>query len=218
MSLSIVFRNCVNQCIFPDIWKKPNICPICQKGDKQVINNYRLVSLLQICRKLFEALIFKYKLLISLVFKQIIPVQIKRCPLSIIFIQHLTQPTLESCGVFWICLRLVIKYDTRSSFLNLNQWGFIESFFGNRFQRVTLNGQASMWLPVIAGVPRGSILEPLSFLIYINDLPTDIVSTVKLFADYTTPLSIITDVETKTYELIVCLHQTRNMTYLISHI
>ena len=56
--LSIIFRNCVNQSTFPDVWKKSNICPIHKKGDKRVINNYRPVSLQPICAKIFERLIF----------------------------------------------------------------------------------------------------------------------------------------------------------------
>ena len=69
--LSIIFTNCINHSTFPDLWKKPNICHIHKKGDKQIINNYRTVSLLPICGKTFERLIFnslleyleKYKLL-----------------------------------------------------------------------------------------------------------------------------------------------------------
>ena len=44
--------------MFPDLWKKSNICPIHRKSDKQVISNYRPVSLLPICGKIFERLIF----------------------------------------------------------------------------------------------------------------------------------------------------------------
>ena len=68
--LSIRFRNCINHSAFPDSWKKSNICTILKKGGKQVINNYRPVSLLPICGKIFEKLIFnslfeKYKLLLA---------------------------------------------------------------------------------------------------------------------------------------------------------
>ena len=56
--LSIIFRICLNHSMFPDLWKKSNICPIHKKGNKQIINNYRPVSLLQICGKVFERLIF----------------------------------------------------------------------------------------------------------------------------------------------------------------
>ena len=58
--LSVVFRNGINQSMFPDIWKKWSICPIHKKGDKQVINNYKSVSLLPIGWKIFERLIFNY--------------------------------------------------------------------------------------------------------------------------------------------------------------
>ena len=56
--LTIVFNSCINQSMFPDIWKKSNICPIHKKGDKPTINNYRPVSLLPVCGKIFERLIF----------------------------------------------------------------------------------------------------------------------------------------------------------------
>ena len=56
--LSILFNNCMNQSMFPDIWKRSNIYPIHKKGGKQIISNYRPVSLLPICRKIFERLIF----------------------------------------------------------------------------------------------------------------------------------------------------------------
>ena len=63
--LTILFKNLISQGIFPDNWKKSNICPIHKKGDKQIVNNYRPVSLLPICGKIFERLIFNslYQLL-----------------------------------------------------------------------------------------------------------------------------------------------------------
>ena len=70
-----------------------------------------------------------------------------------------------------------------------NLLSLLKSFLSNRFQRVVLNGQCSSWSSVLAGVPQGSILGPLLFLIYINDLPENLQSTVKLFADDTSLFS-----------------------------
>ena len=64
-----------------------------------------------------------------------------------------------------------------------------------------LNRQTSEWLPARAGVPQESILGPLFFLIYINDLSIDIIFTVKLFADDTSLFSIIHGAKTTAYEL-----------------
>ena len=55
------------------------------------------------------------------------------------------------------------------------------------------NGQCSNWLSVLAGVPQGSILGPLLFLIYINDLPDGLESSVKLFADNISMFSNVYD-------------------------
>ena len=73
-----------------------------------------------------------------------------------------------------------------------NLLSLLKSFLSNRFQRVVLNGQCSSWSSVLAGVPQGSsILGPLLFLVYINDLPENLQSTVKLFADDTSLFSTV---------------------------
>ena len=69
----------------------------------------------------------------------------------------------------------------------------LENYLSVRLQRVVLNGQTSSWRPVLAGVPQGSILGPLLFLIYINDLPDELKSNAKLFADDTSLFSIVKD-------------------------
>ena len=69
----------------------------------------------------------------------------------------------------------------------------IQNYLDNRFQRVLLNGQTSEWKPVKAGVPQGSILGPLFFLVYINDICSNLSTNVKLFADDTSLFSIVND-------------------------
>ena len=77
----------------------------------------------------------------------------------------------------------------------------LSDFLRNRKQRVTLNGQSSSWTNVNAGVPQGSILGPLLFKIYINDLSDGLSSNAKLFADDTSLFSVVHDINTSTIEL-----------------
>ena len=72
-----------------------------------------------------------------------------------------------------------------------NLLSLLKSFLNNRFQRVVLNGQCSNWSSVLAGVPQGSILGPLLFLININDLPDALKTSVKFFADDTSLFSTV---------------------------
>ena len=74
-----------------------------------------------------------------------------------------------------------------------NLFQLIKSLFSGRFQRVLLNGETSDWETIQAGVPQGSILCPLFFLIYINDPTDNLNSHVKLFADDTSSFSEICD-------------------------
>ena len=55
---SIIYKNYTDTGIFPDLWKKSNIVPVCKRGDKQLLQNYRSVSLLPIFRKNFEKILF----------------------------------------------------------------------------------------------------------------------------------------------------------------
>ena len=65
-------------------------------------------------------------------------------------------------------------------------FGLISSFLSNRQLRVVLDGKSSQEYPVNAGVPRGSILGPTFFLLYINDLPDDVICNIAIYADDTT--------------------------------
>ena len=83
----------------------------------------------------------------------------------------------------------------------------LSDFLKDRKQRVILNGQFSSWTSVNAGVPQGSILGPLLFLIYINDLTDGLSSNAKLFADDTSLFSVIHDVDASANELNNDLYQ-----------
>ena len=83
----------------------------------------------------------------------------------------------------------------------------LSDFLKDRKQRVILNGQFSSWTSVNAGVPQGSILGPLLFLIYINDLADGLSSNAKLFADDTSFFSFTHHVDTSANELNNDLYQ-----------
>ena len=68
-------------------------------------------------------------------------------------------------------------------------------FLEERYQRTVLNGESSDWKRIRARVPQGSVLGPLLFLIYINDLADNIMSDVKLFADDTSVFNVVFDTD-----------------------
>ena len=79
--------------------------------------------------------------------------------------------------------RLIQKLERYSITGPVNTW--IEKFLKDRKQCVACEGMYSDWAPVISGVLQGAVIVPIFFLIYINDLPNNLKSTVRLFADDT---------------------------------
>ena len=88
-------------------------------------------------------------------------------------------PSLEVRGIFLDLSKTFDKVWHQGLLFKLESFGIRGKLLNlsNRFQRVLLNGQESSWLPIKAGVPQGSILGRLLFLIYINDLPDGLNST-----------------------------------------
>ena len=86
-----------------------------------------------------------------------------------------------------------LLYKFKSIGISEELYNLLENYLSDRFQRVILNGQFSSWKPILAGIPQRSILSPLLFLIYINDLPNDLKSNAKLFADDTSRFTLVKD-------------------------
>ena len=109
-------------------------------------------------------------------------------------------PSLGFWGVFLDISKAFDKVWHEGLLLKLKEHGLsgqllslIENFLSDRQQRVLLNGQFSEWKDISAGVPQGSVLDPLFFLIYINDLPIGLLSNVKIFAHDTSLFSVLQD-------------------------
>ena len=77
----------------------------------------------------------------------------------------------------------------------------IDSYLSNRKQRVVLNGKSSNWSSIYEGVPHGSVLGPLFFLVDINDLVENVGSDAKLFADDTSLFTVVYDESTAADQL-----------------
>ena len=122
-------------------------------------------------------------------------------PVHYIFKTFDGSPSFETRGVFLDISKAFDKVWHEGLLFKLRSYGvqgclynIIKAFLKNRKQRVVLNGQNCFWENVNAGVPQGSILGPLLFLIYINDLPGDLNCVAKLFADDTSIFSTVSNI------------------------
>ena len=209
--LSIIFNNCITEGYFPLLWKKGNIIPIHKKGSKQEITNYRPISLLPIFSKIFERIIFNALYNYIHQNNYFNPNQSgfrsgDSYIHQLISITHGIHKTFDenlSKEVLGLVLDISkafdrvwhdgLLYKLKCMGFEGNAMSVIQSFLENRYQRVILNGQSSNWEIITAGVPQGSILGPLLFLVYINDISFDLECNVKLFADDTCLFSTIND-------------------------
>ena len=171
------------------------------------MNNYRPISLLPVFGKIFEKIIFN-KICNYLSKENLLnPNQSgfrpsDSCMNQLLAITHEIfeafdcNPSLEVRSVFLDISNVWhegLIYKIKSMGISGELLNLLENYLSDRYQRVVLNGQTSSWTPVLAGVPQGSILGPVVFLIYINDLPNELQLNAKLFADDTSLFAVADD-------------------------
>ena len=191
----------------PSEWKLSNVCAIFKKGDSSLPSNYRPISLLNTMEKVFEKIIFKH------LFNFFHENQFFTCCQSGFMpgdstVNQLTYLYNTFCSALDKGLEVrVIFFDISKAFDkvwhkgllfkleragirgNLLRW--LSDYLSDRRQRVVIPRAFSSIAKIQAGVPQGSIIGPLCFLVYINDIVSDIGSNINLFADDTSLFLII---------------------------
>ncbi len=207
--LSIFFNSSVNSASFPLQWKEANVTPVYKKEDPTLPSNYRPISLLSCLGKVMERCIHKYVFNYISANNLLTPFQSGFIPRDsttnqLLSMYHTFCEAVDEgkeirvvfCDISKAFDRVWHKgliYKLRILGINGTLLKWIENYLSGRRQRVVINGQHSEWKQVTAGVPQGSILGPLLFLVYINDIVNNIQSPIRLFADDTSLFIIVDD-------------------------
>ena len=197
--ITTLFNASLRTSSVPADWKTANITSVFKKGSKKIAENYRPVSLTCILCKMLESIVrvavmehLSRNNLISDKQYGFLPGRsttlqllkyIDFCTGAIVNNKHVDSVYLDFSKAFDSVphRRLLGKlesYGIRGPLL-----GWIRDFLSDRTQRVVINGECSASDPVVSGVPQGSVLGPLLFVIYINDLPDMLNSPCLMFAD-----------------------------------
>ena len=216
--LFIIFEKCMATGEFSNSWKYANVQPIHKKENRQIISNYRPISLLPVCGKILEKIVFDQVYTFLNVNNLLSKKQSGFRPGDSTIYQLLSITSSiyenfenyeETRAVFLDISKAFDKvwhdgiiFKLKCNGISGNLLNFFRNYLSNRHQRVVLNGQESDWMGIEAGVPQGSVLGPLLFLVYINDLTDNILSEMRLFADDSSLFTCIKGVN-ETHEKLV---------------
>ena len=200
--LSIIFRLSYNAGSIPAEWKSANIVPVHKKGEKNLINNYRPISLTCLTAKIMEHIIQEE--LLNKTQNLINSAQHgfllgRSCDTNLITLTDDIASSLHNdTGIDIIYFDFSKAFDTVNHDLLLYKLKncykidarllkFIKNYLQNRCQRTSLENVFSNHLPVKSGVPQGSVLGPLSFVLFVNDISNGVSpgTDICLFADDT---------------------------------
>lgn len=185
-----------NKC-YPTTWKTSHITPIHKSGDKSNVKNYRPISVLSAIAKIFDRILYTYlqsktSHLISIIQHGFTAGKSTVTNL-LEYVTYLANNIMKGGRVDVIFMDLAKAFDKIDHYILLQKLSrlpidpcfiaILKSYLMNRKQIVCIDGEKSHNVFPKSSVPQGSILSPLLFALFINDLPPLIKSQILLFAD-----------------------------------